>query len=134
MAFKLTKADEQRRTTTVVDLHKAAQKLQIVVESANAQLAKLREELSEAFRVYNETLAVAAGFRDAIVAQVKEDFSNKSEKWQEGGRGSKVQEWISSWNDLDLDELEPPEIEEIEVPECNHAYDLEEAPDEPETT
>src|SRR5215472_10220883 len=78
MAFKLTKADEQRRTTIVVDLHKAAQKLQIVAESANAQLGKLREELSEAFRAYNETVAVAAGFRDALVAQAEEDFSNKT--------------------------------------------------------
>jgi hypothetical protein len=83
---------------------------------ANAQLGKLREELNEAFRAYNETVGGAAGFRDAIVAQAEKNFSNKSEKWQEGDRGSKVQEWISSWNDLDLDELEAPEIEEIEVP------------------
>ena len=56
------------------------------------------------------------------------EYDDKSEKWQEGDRGTAAREWIDSFDNVELDdaEMEAPEpLEEVEAEGLDDLENLE---------
>lgn len=107
MAFKFTKAD-------------------------TATLTKFREEIgtkaeavNDAIRDLNELLEQLRNWKEEKTEALREAFSEKSDKWQEGEKGEAVNNWIETIENLDADEIEEFDIEGLITA-------LEELPNEPE--
>ena len=105
MPFKLTKQDLARRAAIISDLREAYTTLEAAVAEYNEKIAALAEPVTQALANYNEAVAAAQGFREDIVSQADEDISSKSEKWQEGEKGSAASEWKDEWESADIEEL-----------------------------
>jgi hypothetical protein len=106
MAFALKKSDLKRRDELAAALR---EKFQAVEDAVGA---------------YNEALGEARDFVEDLASAAEDDFSSKSDKWQEGERGEAARSWIDA-----LQEFAP---EDIEAPEEEAAEALESLPERPE--
>lgn len=132
MAFKLTERDEQRRAELMAALTAARTAVDIKIEDVNDALQTAVDAMEATLTDYNSALEDARGFAADIVAQAEEDFSDKSEKWQEGERGEIVRAWIDEWECADLDDIELPEIERLAIDAEDHSDILDQLPTEAE--
>ena len=132
MAFKLTKQEEAQRSELYAKLHSARGALDAKIEDVNDALQTAIDALEGAIADYNSALDDARNFVVDIVSQAEEDFSDKSERWQEGERGEIVRAWIDEWDTAQLDDIDAPEIERIVIDLEDHADILEQLPSEAE--
>jgi len=79
----------------------------------------LTVQLNTAISEYNDKLAEAREWRDEIVADMETFWENRSEKWQESEAGSNYSNWMSQYQELDLDELQ-----EADEPALSHHQEL----------
>jgi hypothetical protein len=127
MAFKLSREQLIARGVLTADLRAKAGALNIAIAEFNRGIMPLTQAVAEAQDAYNETLDVVRNLADGIAESAREQFDAKSNRWQNGDNGMRVQSWIEQWemilDDIELDLPEP--LEEID-PE-GHAGELEDA-------
>lgn len=135
MAFKLTRAEENRRDML---RDKIADAKMIFDEAMEAELKVIEDALGSinaARTTYNETVAEAYGFLDDIINEREGEFDDMSERWQEGDRGEATQSWIESLQEV-RDELIDVEEIMIDLPDVtglpDHAEILDNLQTEPE--
>jgi hypothetical protein len=132
MSFKLTKQEDAQRAKLQVALSDARAILDAKIEDVNDALQTAVDALEGAITDYNSALDDARNFVVDIVSQAEEDFSDKSERWQEGERGEIVRAWIDEWDNAQLDDIDAPEIERIAIDADDHADILDQLPSEAE--
>jgi hypothetical protein len=130
MAFKLSKEENNQRDELVAKLEIAGTDIDAAVILANATLETLLLPINEKIAAYNEILAEAKELVEDVAARMQDEFENKSEAWQEGEKGVAASAFITTWTDLDFEEVEEVEIELIEELDLAHRDDLENAPSE----
>lgn len=156
MAFKLNSQETKTRAALAEELRSLAADVEEAVEQFNSEADALWSDLAaaieefnakraEAFQgvesainAYNEKLDEARGLRDDVAGRLEDEWSEKSEKWQESDKGEAASNMKTEWENADLDDFEIEEIEEIEIdepgeleaPDLTHADLLEELPDE----
>jgi exonuclease VII small subunit len=121
MAFKITKAELKRLEDTANDLSAKRDALDDAVSVFNEALAAAREVLQQSVDAYNEAAeSIRAQLQD-IQSERDDEFSDRSERWQEGDNGQKVREWIDGLEqdqqrirDVSLDEF-PSELSFEEI-------------------
>jgi len=129
MAFKLTKSELAKRDEFCQRLADARDELGRKVEDVNDALQTAIDAITDAVAAYNEVLEEARGFVADIVSQAEEDFSDKSERWQEGERGEAARSWIDEWETTLLNDIDVPDIDRIEIDAEDHAGALKTLPD-----
>jgi len=132
MAFKLSKADTERRDGYANDLRETASKLEDAVREYNDAVMTLRGPIEALLAEYNETLEEARGFAEDIATTAEGAFDDKSEKWQEGDKGQAVAEWKDAWASIELEPIEIEWPEDLAEPEFEHGDNLDALPVEPE--
>lgn len=132
MAFKLSKSEDAGLSRIQADLAAAREDLDQKVEDVNDALQTAIDALNDALAGYNEKLEEARSVVADIVSAAEEDFSDKSERWQEGERGEAVRAWIDEIEQVMLDDIEAPEMEPIVLDAEDHADLLEQLPREAE--
>lgn len=88
MAFKLTKAEQATKDEILTQLH-------------------------DTWDAYSSAVEKAKDFASVIAERSREEFDEKSEKWQESDRGHAANEWIEKWEDdgsFEVAENEPAEV------------------------
>jgi hypothetical protein len=117
---RLTKAQEAKRDDLVKRLNEAKGDVQVAYD----QMASfISDDLNGKIAQYNEIVGEMETFRDELVGDMENYFDDKSEKWQEGDSGSEYQAWKSSWEELDV-----TEVDTVTVPDeltMGHAEELE---------
>lgn len=128
MPFKLNKTESARKNELLVALQLKQSALEDALRVYNEEASTAFGKLEAAKVSYNEALDEARSFAQDIASEQREDYDDHSEKWQEGDNGTSAQEWISQWEDVDLDDLELEEPEEItlETPQTEAFEALEE--------
>lgn len=121
---KLSKPDVAELNEIVEELNSAAEAVSTAIEQANEKVGEANDAINE----YNACLEKATEYRDRIVGQMEDFFSEKSEKWQEGDAGSAYDEWKSEWDNIDFAEVD--QIEEVKAPDMDHSGELEALPQE----
>ena len=128
MAFKLNKQESARKSELLVALQTEQAKLEDALRVYNEEASTAFGRLEAAKIAYNEALEAARSFAEDIASEQRTDYDDHSEKWQEGENGTAAEEWVSSWEDVELDglELEEPEALELETPQTEVFEGLEE--------
>lgn len=126
MAFKLARAELNRRDEIIHDLRS---KLELL-EQALEQDPSIPDNISEAASIFTVVTSEAEDFRDEVASRLRDEYDEKSEKWREGDTGDEVNSFIEEWesadfSNCDLDLLDP-EPEGLE----SYADDLENLPTE----
>ncbi len=122
----LTKEEMKQKAAIAVKLaslrEDAETALGIYEEDCGAAFGKLEA----AVNLLNEALEEAELFAEDIASDRRGDFDEKSEKWQEGERGSAAEEWISQWEGASFDrvELEQPQEITLDMDACAVLDDL----------
>lgn len=138
MAFKITAKDRKQLdelTSTVADRRSD---LEDQLAEYNNVVADAIAQLNEKIREYNESVeAVRANLED-IKNDLRDQFDNKTDRWQEGDKGQAVSTWLDTIEDVhsgitDADEL--PEHEELEIDsiiteDLSGVEELQDQPDE----
>ena len=110
MAFKLSKADVERKDGYVADLREAEGKLNDAVSTYNTEVTTRRAAVEAAVEAFNEILGEAGGFCEDIANEAESQIDDKSERWQQSETGQFAIAWKDAWHQISLD-LEPVEIE-----------------------
>jgi len=125
MAFKLTKADEARRDALIEKLEAARGVVADEVEAFNTDRADRLLVVDAAVVAYNELLEEVRGFVSDLASEHREAYDEMSEKWQEGDKASSVDEWISDFESVELDDIELDLPEPLDEPTMEHNEALE---------
>lgn len=78
----------------------------------NEKITQFETSLNEKIADLNAIIEEANGLRDEIQADAQSYYDEKSEKWQEGERGSAHSDWVSSWQE-EIEEIEEISIETV---------------------
>ena len=89
------------------------------------RLTAQRESVAAEAAKYNEIIEEARAFVTGIGSDMSDAMADKSDKWQEGDRGSATASWIEQLEGIDFVETEIEENDE-------NVTALEELPEEPE--
>ena len=137
MAFKITKSQMKELGDFAEDIGDCWRELEDVTNSANERIKAILAEVTTKRAEYEGKVEDAKRLADGIADDLRSEFDDKSENWQEGERGQVVDEWIdelfqhfSEAEDVSLDD----ELEsfEIEVPnDVSHLFEAENFNDEP---
>jgi chromosome segregation ATPase len=120
MAFKIKAAEQKRLEETANDLSAKRDALDDAVSVFNEALAAARAALQEKIDEYNTAAeSIRAQLQD-IQSERDEEFSDRSEKWQESANGEKVREWIDNF------EQEQNRIEDVSLDDFPEELSFEE--------
>lgn len=130
MAFKLTRDELKQKQEHIDKLTESFHGLEAAIEIYNSGLSALRDKLREEISTYNDSLSEAKDFMADIASDRDSEFSDKSERWQEGEKGQAAQEWYQEWENAELDEFDPELPDDIEFNGENPADVLDQLQDE----
>lgn len=123
MAFRLTKAEDARKTEYETELEQLVGSVTDAQDELREQITKLVDDFNEKYvNPLNEKLEEVRGFVEDIHSERQTDFDGKSERWQEGERGQAAQDWLQEWEngmgDLeDMPLLEAPDVG-LDIPDA----------------
>jgi DNA repair exonuclease SbcCD ATPase subunit len=132
MAFKLTK-DE--RADLADHLGTLQEKLQKIREAEAARLETITaedEKVKAAIADYNGALADAKTFVEETAERLRGEYDEKSERWQEGDKGSAASEFIEQWENVDMEDIDESETIQPDEISADHCEALEGLPEESE--
>lgn len=125
MAMKITKADDKRIREALEKLATQRAAVEAEVEAFNSYLSTIRHNLQAAIDTHDEAVQELRGLVEDIHREADEEFSGKSERWQDGEKGEAAREWIDNLDtflgeiedadaaqlpgDLDADDILPPD-------------------------
>jgi len=121
---KFSKADIER----IGDLRGKLRDKADEIEAAFEPLAAMISNLNDLITAYNEIVTEANGVIEDIANEVQSEIDDKSEKWQEGERGSAIIEWQNELAGFMLEDVEA--IDVPEVPTLDHDGQLENIPEQ----
>lgn len=122
MAFKLSREQQTELSGMKATLDTAYAEIESAVNAYNEAESELRKPIEAAVSDYNTRLADLRIFVENVSKEQREEYDDKSESWQEGDTGQIVDEWISSWENADLEDatIQFPD-EELSVNFENHS-------------
>jgi hypothetical protein len=129
MAFKLTRQDSAQLGELMAKAADVAGTLETSIAKFNEIVAEHFASLREALDAYNQAQADVRTFIEETHQSLEDEFSDKSEKWQDGERGQAVREFIDEWQQVAGDitdvEIEEPTAIEVDLPDWTN-YELRE--------
>jgi hypothetical protein len=78
------------------------------------KLEETKGALETALTSYNEVVGEVTEFRDEVVSEMDDYYSNKSDKWQEGEKGEAYSSWKDQWESFEIEEVEIDLVDEAD--------------------
>lgn len=129
----LSMAQIEKRREVVEGLRSAVESVNEAIEEFNEAAEKAFGAVASSVSEYNEALRAAVDFVEEVTSDAKCYFDERSEAWQEGEVGRQYQDWISEWENLNLEEMEvdqPDNLDEVTDDLAQEIEDIAESPDE----
>src|SRR5580698_4845855 len=104
MPFKLTKKQIAERNELAAALRNKAASLAIALADYNATMAQVTSALHDATDAYNEAIGDARDFVAGIAEPAREEYDEKSERWQASDKGVEAERWLREWEAISLDD------------------------------
>jgi hypothetical protein len=98
MAFKLTRSEQNRRDELVSELQSHLS----LLETAINQDPPDSKQISTNAALFVVSLEEAEQFREEVAERLREEFDERSEKWQESDKGDEVSSFIDEWESADF--------------------------------
>ncbi len=138
---KLSREFIINRDASVKDLSGARDNVTTAVYAYNEWVAKHAEEYAElveriqgAVNDYNAVLSELSLMNEETASEAREHYEARSEKWQDGDAGRAYSNWVEQLEAVsfgeEIDELDLPELVEIEVPDMPSPDEDVELPDD----
>ena len=121
MAFKLNKGEEERLDQLKKAMDEKYAAIETILNDYNEQTNKLQEDIQEEIGNYNNSLAELRSFAEDVAAERRNEYEEKSESWQDGDNGQAADEWISTWENADLEDVAIEFPGELTIDFENHA-------------
>lgn len=134
MAFKLSKADKNKRDKLVSRLTNARSALEYRIKVYNENLESQNRILQDTLSKYHTVVAEANEFVTNIVQRSDDEMELKSDRWFDSMRRDLVNDWVEEWGDSDFVAVDIVLPEFIEYDNDNHAEILENLPEKPKTS
>ena len=116
MSFNLKKTEEEKRNALAGKLREQRETIEAKVVELNAQIQSLlNNELEPLIADYNADMEDARQLCLDIAEARRSEWDDKSETWQEGERGQEVDTFIGEWENVDLPDLDVPDVPEFVV-------------------
>jgi len=125
MAFKLNKTESKRKSELADTL---TSKLMTFEEARASQTGKEDSTLSDALAEVLVALSETKEFVEEVASRMRDEYDEKSEKWQESDTASEIDEMINEWENADFEEPDLTDPGSLEFD--NYAETLEELPEE----
>lgn len=128
---KLSKAQEREKGDHADAIRDKEEALNKAIEEYNTKLEELKGPVEKAVEEMNAAITAANEWAANIASDMETYYDERSEKWQEGDRGSAYSSWKENFG-TELDEVEiefPDALEEVST---GHPEALEELPDNPD--
>jgi hypothetical protein len=127
---RLSKDQLAARETIVTRLNSAGEAVTDAVNAYNEAMAAEWAKVEEAIADYNAAVESANEFRDGVHADMEGYYEDRSEKWQEGEKGSAYSDWMNEWDEYFSElEVDPPNpVDEPDLGEADALADLPEVP------
>ena len=115
MVFKLSKNEENDLENKKGAAGVAFKNLSDAIEIYNTKHNETKEDVEKTLEAYNTALTELKSFVDGIAEDKRSEHDDKSDSWKEGDAGGTADEWISTWENADLEEVTLTIPEEITI-------------------
>jgi len=132
MAFKLTKGERASLTDHIETLQEKLHAIREAEEARSMALASLDETVQTAITDYNGALADAKTFVEETAERLRGEYDEKTERWQEGDKGSAANEFIEQWESVDMEDIDESQTVAPDEIVAEHQEGLEGLPTETE--
>ena len=123
--MKLSKTHAKQIEDLIAKLREAQEALAPAIVAYNAALAEAHGRLLDSLEPYSEAISYVEEDVQSIAATLREEWDEKSEKWQESDRGIEASDAIDALESFSMDDLTVEQPDMIEEPE-DYAETLEE--------
>jgi uncharacterized protein YukE len=138
MAFKINTKDRAALDSLVARVQDERDALEDQLAEYNQVVADAVAQLNEKITAYNEAVEAVRANLDDLKNDFRDQFDNKSERWQDGDKGQAVNSWIETLEDVhgdirdaDLrDEHDELDIDSIIEEDLSAVEQLADQPDE----
>jgi len=117
MAFALKKQDKVTRDEIAQELRATGEALSTAIVAYNEAIELHNQFVEPLIDAYNEAVDRAVAFVTGIGGREQDTFDERTERWQYSDKGLAVQEWINSYRDAELEEIN------VELPEPFEQFD-----------
>lgn len=117
MAFKLDMNTSRRLDALQQSLTEARGVVEDEVARYNDTVAAAHTALAEKLEAYNEIVTETQGVIEDSANEMRAEFDEKSERWQESERGQEVSQWIDALETAqqEFEPVETPEHEDLDL-------------------
>ena len=130
--MKALDKDQEKKKTDLVDAIRTAQaELETAITNFNSVVEDEQDKVNGKLNALNEKIGEAREWAEGIASDMQSYYDEKSERWQEGDNGQNYSSWKEEYENLSADEVEVTFPDDLEVPDCTVAEDLENLPSEP---
>jgi hypothetical protein len=129
VAFKLSGEQRKRKAEIERRLRDAQEVMDHEGRSAITEIDEILGKVNAARAEYQTVLTEAREFVENVAEEMRSEYDEKSENWQEGDKASEVDRWISEWEGVDLTDVEDAELDldalqEIGTDDCDTFEEL----------
>jgi len=121
---QLTKIQLSERDTLAERLKELRAILDDAITECNSAMADAYAKVEEAASEYNEAISDVVTWRDALVEQMDEYASDRSDKWQESAAADTYGEWKDAFESLEAEEYEASEPDQLDEVATDVAEEL----------
>lgn len=123
--MKINKTDAKHKGVLVDALREAEGEVRSAIETFNAAVAVAWTAVEEKVADYNVVVSDVQSFVESVASDNRDKLDARSERYLESDKGQADEEWVGSWENLDVCELELEEPSPVDEPEFGLADELE---------
>jgi chromosome segregation ATPase len=127
----LSKGQGKEKADLIDGVRTAHAELETAIGTYNEALTEEKGKVQEKLDALNAKIHEVKEWTVDLASDMQNYHDEKSERWQEGENGQNYSSWKDGYENLDTDDVEIEFPEDLEVPACAVADDLENLPDEP---
>lgn len=115
MAIRLTREEVKEQARLAAALREHEQAVDVQFAALLMALKAVTGPLNIAIRARNLLAKEAAAFAERVHERMRDEFEEKSERWQESDAGQEASGLIEEWDGVDIPEVEEVQIVEPEI-------------------
>ena len=115
MSIKLTKQEQKEHAQLAEELKHHNERVRLEFAALLEALRHAPIALNVAIQLRNVVAKRAEAFAEAVHDRMRDEFDDKSERWQEGDAGQEASSFIEEWDGVNVEQFKEVAIVEPEV-------------------
>lgn len=129
MSFRLSKKEVDRLGELRKTLRNDRELLTVSYDVRIAEMLAAVDGYNKLVAEHNERLVYARTFVTEIASRFRDDYDERSERWQESEAGQNASAFVEDWENAQLDDVEPMRLLIPDAPEFEESLNLPEESD-----